>query len=134
MSAESNTATVKSIYEAFGRGDARTILDALSDDVDWATETTSTAAPWYGPHQGKAEVGAFFEQYGSSVETDEFMPTSFAANDSEVLTVVRLRARVRATGQPVTMDLHHRFTFRDGKVVHYRGSEDTAQVAAAFGA
>ncbi|MEV7775192.1 hypothetical protein [Kitasatospora sp. NPDC086791] len=46
MSAESNVATVKAIYEAFGRGDAQAILDAVSDDVDWATETTSTAAPF----------------------------------------------------------------------------------------
>jgi ketosteroid isomerase-like protein len=134
VSAESNIATIKSIYAAFGRGDAQTILDAVSDDVDWATETTSTAAPWYGPHRGKEQVNAFFAQYGGSMETDEFTPVSIAATDSEVLTVVRLRARVRATGHAVAMDLHHRFTFRDGAVVHYRGTEDTAQMAAAFGA
>jgi hypothetical protein len=35
------------VYDAFGRGEVPTILDAVFDDVDWATETTSTAAPWY---------------------------------------------------------------------------------------
>ena len=30
------------------------------------------------------------------------------------------------------MDLHHFFTFRDGKIAYYRGTEDTAQTAAAL--
>ena len=29
-------------------------------------------------------------------------------------------------------NLHHYFQFRDGKVSYYRGSEDTAQTAAAL--
>ena len=28
------------------------------------------------------------------------------------------------------MDLHHYFTFRDGKIAYYRGTEDTAQTQA----
>jgi ketosteroid isomerase-like protein len=30
------------------------------------------------------------------------------------------------------MDLHHRFTFRDGKIAYYRGTEDTQQTATAL--
>lgn len=45
---EANEATVKTIYEAFGTGDVPTILDKLTDDVDWAADTASTVAPWYG--------------------------------------------------------------------------------------
>ena len=52
--------TVQKIYEAFGRGDVATILDQLTDDVDWASEASSTAAPWYGVHKGKGEVPDFF--------------------------------------------------------------------------
>ena len=28
------------------------------------------------------------------------------------------------------MNLHHFFSFRDGKIAYYRGTEDTAQTAA----
>jgi uncharacterized protein len=41
MSAEDNLATVKGIYEAFGKGDVEAILDQLADDVDWAAEAKS---------------------------------------------------------------------------------------------
>ncbi len=53
MSASDNVATVKAIYDAFGRADIETILDAVCDDVDWATEGATGAAPWYGPRSGK---------------------------------------------------------------------------------
>jgi uncharacterized protein len=127
MSADANSKTIMGVYEAFGRGDVAAILDAVTDDVDWAAEAAGTAAPWYGIRHGKDAVAAFFAEFGSTMEVEEFSPLSVAANESEVLTVVRFRARSRATGKTAAMDLHHRFVFRDGKIGYYRGTEDTAQ-------
>ncbi|HWC37295.1 MAG TPA: nuclear transport factor 2 family protein [Acidimicrobiales bacterium] len=132
MSADDNIKTVQSLYEAFGRGDVGTILDAVADDVDWGAETTSTAAPWYGVRRGKSGVASFFEGFGSTMEVDEFTPLTFAGNDDSVLSVVRCRTRARATGKSVDMHLHHYFRFSNGRVVYYRGTEDTAQVEAAL--
>jgi uncharacterized protein len=127
VSADANIKTITGVYEAFGRGDVAAVLDAVTDDVDWAAEATSSAAPWYGVRHGKDAVAAFFAEFGSAMEVEEFTPVSFAANDSDVLTVVRFRARSRANGRSVQMNLHHYFKFRDGKVAYYRGTEDTAQ-------
>ncbi len=52
MSADDNVKTIKRFYDAFGRGDVQTIPEGLTEDVDWAADTASTKAPWYGPHQG----------------------------------------------------------------------------------
>ena len=130
MSADANIKTIAQVYEAFGRGDVAAILDAVTDDVDWASEAASSAAPWYGVRHGKNGVADFFTAFGSTMEVEEFTPVSFAANDTDVLTVVRFRARSRATGKAAEMDLHHFFTFRDGKIAYYRGTEDTAQTEA----
>jgi uncharacterized protein len=127
MSADANIKTITGIYEAFGRGDVAAILDAVADDVDWAAEAGSSAAPWYGVRRGKDAVAAFFSDFGSTMEVEEFTPVSFAANDTDVLTVVRFRARSRSTGKTAQMNLHHYFKFRDGKIAYYRGTEDTAQ-------
>ncbi len=81
---------------------------------------------------GKDAVPDFFTAFGSAMEIEDFTPVSFAANDTDVLTVVRCRARSRSTGKPIAMDLHHLFKFRDGKIAYYRGTEDTAQVEAAL--
>ena len=130
MSADVKIKTIEEIYQAFGRGDVAAILDAVTDDVDWASETSSTAAPWYGVRHGKDGVAAFFTAFGSAMEVEEFTPVSLAANDTDVLTVVRFRARSRSTGKSTAMDLHHYFKFRDGKIAYYRGTEDTAQTEA----
>ncbi len=130
MSADVKIKTIAQVYDAFGRGDVAAILDAVTDDVDWSAETTSAAAPWYGVRHGKDAVAAFFAAFGSAMEVEEFTPISFAANDTDVLTVVRFRARSRSTGKTAAMDLHHYFKFREGKVAYYRGTEDTAQTEA----
>ena len=127
MSADANIKTITEVYEAFGRGDVAAILDTLTDDVDWAAEAASHAAPWYGVRHGKDAVAAFFTEFGSTMEVVEFTPVSLAGNDTDVLTVVRFRATSRSTGRTAEMDLHHYFKFRDGKIAYYRGTEDTAQ-------
>ena len=132
MSAETNIKTVQLMYEAFGRGDVGALLDRLTDDIDWGGEAAGTGAPWYGAHRGPEEVAKFFSDFGSTMEVDEFTPLTFAGTDNEVLTVVRFRGRSRATGKGVSMNLHHYFRFRDGKVEYYRGTEDTAQTEAAL--
>jgi ketosteroid isomerase-like protein len=78
---------------------------------------------------GPDAVAAFFAEFGSTMEVEEFTPVSVAANDDDVLTVVRFRARSRGTGKTAAMDLHHFFRFRHGKIAYYRGTEDTAQTA-----
>ncbi len=132
MTADNNIRTINSIYEAFGRDDVGAILEALTDDVNWATDTSSTTAPWYKVRHGKNEVADFFEAFGATVDVDEFTPLTFAGNQDSVLTVVRFRGRVRSTGKSVDMNLQHYFVFSDGKINYHRASEDTAIVEAAL--
>jgi len=132
MGADENIKTIQGVYEAFGRGDVEAVLEAVTDDVDWAAEASSTAAPWYGVRHGKEGVASFFEAFGSTMEIQEFDPYAFAANDAEVHTVVHCRATSRATGKAINHDLHHYFRFENGKIAFYRGTEDTAQTHAAL--
>ncbi|HXQ19680.1 MAG TPA: nuclear transport factor 2 family protein [Acidimicrobiales bacterium] len=132
MSAEQNIKVIQTVYEAFSRGDLGVILDAVTDDVDWATEAAGRGAPWYGPHKGRDQVTDFFTQFGSAMEVEEFTPTAYAGTDTDVHSVVRCRTKSRATGRGVDMELHHYFRFEDGQIAYYRGTEDTAQVEAAL--
>jgi ketosteroid isomerase-like protein len=132
VGADENVKTIRAMYEAFGRGDVQTILESVTDDVDWAAEAASRKAPWFGPHEGRALVPAFFEAFGSNMEVEEFTPLAFGTNEDSVFALVRCRAKSRATGKSVDMTLHHYFRFRDGRVCYYRGTEDTAQTEAAL--
>ena len=64
MSADGNIKIISEVYEAFGRGDIAAVLDAVTDDVDWAAEAAdSSGAPWYGVRHGRGEVAKFFEDF-----------------------------------------------------------------------
>ena len=124
--------SVQRIYEAVGRGDVEAILAEVADDVDWAPEAASSSVPWYGEHRGKDGVSRFFQEIGSSVEVSDFTPLSFTSNDTDVVATIRWAYKVNATGKSAAMNMQHWWRFDDGKVVFFRGSEDTEQSAAAF--
>jgi ketosteroid isomerase-like protein len=121
--------TIRSIYRAFGEGDLGAILEHVGEDVDWASEPDSKVAPWHGIRRGKAEVPKFFAALASAVEVTRFEPLTFAANDTDVLVVIRFGLRVRATNRSGEMDIHHWWRFRGDKIARYRGTEDTALTA-----
>ena len=120
--------TIQSVYEAFGRGDVQFILDQLTDDVDWASCPDSDIAPWHGV-RSKDEVPAFFKTLGETLQITEFTPLAFGPNETDVMVVTRWSATAHATGKSATMDIHHWWRFRDGKIYYYRGTEDTAATA-----
>jgi ketosteroid isomerase-like protein len=61
------------------------------------------------------------------MEVKEFTPLVIVGDGDDVLTVVRYQATSRANGKTASMEIHHHWRFRDGKIVRYRGSEDTLQ-------
>ena len=125
---DANVQAVQRIYEAFGQGDVATIVDLLADDVDFASEADPAIAPWHG-RRGKSEVPAFFQAIGETLDVTEFTPLAFASSETDVMAVIRFGCAVKATGKTGAMELHHWWRFRDGKVVLYRGSDDTALIA-----
>lgn len=132
MTVQDNLNTVREVYDALVKGDVEYILGLCTDDVDWAADTTSTVAPWYGVRRGKAEVAEFFQQFDSAIEVLEWTVIAMAADDSEVFARVAYRGRARHNGEQIAANLMHYFKFRDGMFQFWRGSEDTAQVEHVF--
>jgi hypothetical protein len=123
---------IQRLYAAYGGGDMDGVLAELAHDVDWAAEAASTSVPWYGTYRGKGEVPAFFKEIGSNVDVAEFDIVGLTANDTDVIATVHWRYTVHATGKSAAMYMQHWWRFADGKIVFFRGSEDTEQSAAAF--
>jgi len=91
--------------------------------------------PWYGRFRGKSEVPRFFKELGSSIEIAEFTPLTYTANETDVIVPVHWSYTVHATGRRAEMTMQHWWRFApgpDGRVVWFRGAEDTEQSAAAF--
>jgi ketosteroid isomerase-like protein len=124
--------TVQRLYEAYGRGDVDAVLADIADDVEWAAEAAGVGVPWWGPHDGKAEVPRFFAEIASNVEVTSFDVVSLMSNQDNVIATIHWSYTVKATGKSATMYMQHWWRFADGRIVSFRGSEDTEQSARAF--
>ena len=123
---------VDHIYAAYGSGDMDAVLAELAEDVDWAAEAASTSVPWYGPYRGKQEVPRFFETIAAHVDISEFAIVGMTADQDDVVATVHWTYTVKATGKTASMFMQHWFRFAGGKIVFFRGSEDSEQTVAAF--
>jgi uncharacterized protein len=131
VSAPNNAEHVRSLYEAFARGDVQAILDALAPDVDWMVQGPATV-PLYGARRGPEQVAQFFRAIGEGLALEDFSPREFLAQGDRVIVLGYERGRAIPTGREFQGEWVHVFTFRDGRVVAFREYGDTAALAEAF--
>lgn len=131
MKERENTETVKLMYAAFGRGDKATLVEGFADDVEWQIAGPA-AIPICGSRHGREQVAQFFTVLAETLETQQFEPRQFIAQDDMVVVLGHERHRAKSTGRSYEGEWVQVFTLRDGKVVKYREYFDTAAALAAF--
>jgi ketosteroid isomerase-like protein len=127
-----NVAKIQQMYQAFGAGDIDTLLENVTDDVSWGTETVVSEVPWYRLRDGRDGVGDFFATLAREVDFPKFLPTTFAPVGDDVFVRVDYDYQFKRNGKGASTGAVHQFTLRDGKVSKFRAFEDTAAVRAAW--
>jgi len=132
---KNNIETVKSIYDAFGKGDVPGILEHLSENVLWEPWEENYAqkagVPWLLERKGKDGVREFFRIIGGFVFR-EFRVLSVMGGGNKVAAECLFDADIPTTGGHIKEDEIHLWTFDDhGKVIEYRHYCDTAKHIAA---
>jgi hypothetical protein len=133
LATNANLETVQAVYGSYGRGDMAGLLALLDDDVTWGIESVAAGevAP-YGIRRGKAGVEQFFAAWAASADFKVFNPHDFVAIGDDVFNTLSYELTVKATGKAVSNVSPQRWTLRNGKVVSWRGYEDTAATRDAF--
>jgi ketosteroid isomerase-like protein len=120
---------VQHMYASFGRGDLQAILDGLAEDVSWGVDSSAAGeVPWYGILNGKANAKKFFAALAEGADFTAFAPKDFVSIGDQVFNHLQYEAVVKKTGKKVSQTSLQHWTFKDGKVVRWRGYEDTARV------
>lgn len=131
MSEQENTGLVQQAYGYFQRGDIPSVLDSLSEDVEWSSpplEGVLVSGTWHGREQ----VGQFFQALGDTQEVRQFEPREFVAQGDRVVALGHYAWHVKSTGREWEGDFAHVFTVRDGKVTRFQEYSNTAAIADAF--
>jgi uncharacterized protein len=132
MMEKTNIKRVQDAYAAFGRGDMQTLMDMLHPDVSWGMVGDPKDVPMAGIHAGKSGVGEFFRLLHEVQQLEKFEPLKFLAGDDTVAVIGHTNWTMNRNGVSGDNEWVHVYTFKDGKIIQYRGHQDTAKLAAAY--
>jgi ketosteroid isomerase-like protein len=116
---------VRSVYEAFGRGDVAGVLGAMTEDMEWCE---AEGMPYGGVYHGGEEVAQnVFGPILEDIPDFSVTPEEFIASGSTVAVVVRYAGTAKATGNPLNLQAVHVWDVREDKVARFRQFIDTAK-------
>ncbi len=130
------TELVLKLYTAFQKGDLPTLLEHMTDTIDWGIDTqTPSPIPWHGVGVGKDYAASFFKALAKECDFTVFEPSNFMESEDSVACLVRFESTLKKNGRKVAQTGIHCFTFKDDRhVSRWRGWEDTARTLAAWNA
>jgi len=124
-----NCDIVKSLYEAFARGDVPAVLGTFDPRIEWLEAENFLLAdrnPYIGP---QAVAEGVFLRVASMVENFAAVPQRFVDGGAAVVVEGRYQGTMKETGIPVDAQFAHVWRFRDGKIAGFQQYTDTKQWA-----
>jgi uncharacterized protein len=117
---QENVEIVRSIFEAFNRGDLDAWLDEYwTDDIDY--RAAEGAPDDHGPIKGKDALRAFVQDWLDTFDEFKLEPVELIdAGEDNVITVVRISGRAKLSGVETDLTYAELSTLRDGKVARGR--------------
>jgi ketosteroid isomerase-like protein len=130
MSEQESVGLARRAYENFKSGDIKSLLDSLTEDVDWRLPEMANIG-FAGERKGRERVGEFFADLAESQESLSFEPREFIAQGDKVVALGSYRWRVKKNGRDYGGEWAHVFTIRDGKIAGFHEYMDSAAAVAA---
>lgn len=129
-----NVKFVKTLYEAFGRGDIPAVLGAMSPDIRWhqaeGNPYMPTGAAWVGP---EAVLNNLFMKLGGEWDGFTVTPRTFHGAGDSVIVEGRYTGTYKPTGKSIDAQFCHAWDVRDSKLARFQQYVDTAQLHNAMG-
>jgi ketosteroid isomerase-like protein len=126
-SAVSNKDIVRSLYEAFGKGDPATVLAAFHANIVWNEAENHTFADG-NPYKGaNAILNGVFMRLAMEWEGFRVVPDQYTAEEARVIVEGRYAGKCKATGASIDAQFVHVWTLEGGKVTRFQQYTDTAQ-------
>jgi ketosteroid isomerase-like protein len=119
-----NTERVTKVFEAFGRGDVKYILDQLAEDVRFVSHL-DPSVPWAGEYSGKDAVAQYFQALGGAVDVSDHPVEAVVAQGDTVVAMGEVSFRVRDTGKTGSSSWVYIWTLANGEIQSYEQFNDT---------
>ena len=125
-----NIALVRSLYEAFAKGDVPTVLAGFADDIEW---NEPEGIPYGGQYRGPQAVAEnVFGPVTSDFDDFDVSPEEILADGDRVVVLLTVTGTANESGNKLSMPAAHVWTVRDGKIAEFRQLADSATMNAAL--
>ena len=128
-----SVALIRSVYEAFAKGDVQTVLGLLSEKVEWNEAEHFPywpGGPFIGP---QAVLTGVFARIPNDFDGFTVDVRRLVGGGDTVLAEVRDRGTAKATGTRLDAQVAHVWDVRDGKIARFQQYADTWQIAQVTG-
>jgi ketosteroid isomerase-like protein len=122
----SNLNRIKSVYDAFAKGDVPSVLEVLSADIDWTeAEGFLYGGTYYGP---KAVLEGVFMRFATEWNGFAAVPDEFVDGGDTIVALGKYSGTYKRTGKSFQANFAHVWKLRDGKAVRFVQYTDTLLV------
>jgi len=129
-----NVSLLKSLYDAFGRGDIPSVLGAMSPEIKWYEAESNpymlSGKPWIGPD---AVLNNLFMKLGAEWDGFAVHPKAFHDAGNSVIVEARYSGTYKATGKSMDTQVCHVWDLKDGKLTRLQQYADTAKLQDVMG-
>ena len=125
-----NIAFVRSLYEAFAKGDVPTVLAGFHEDIEW---NEAEGMPYGGQYHGPEAVAEnVFGQVTNDFDDFGVTPEEILADGERVIVLATHKGTAKESGNKLSMPAAHVWTVRDAKITYFRLLADSATMNAAL--
>lgn len=127
-----NLNKIKSVYDAFAKGDIFSVLGVLSSDIDW---TEAEGFPYGGTYHGpKAVLEGVFMRLGSEWNGFAAVPHEYIDAGDTIVALGKYSGTYKATGKSFEAEFAHVWKLHEGKAVRFVQYVDSLLVQRALDA
>lgn len=130
----SNLGVIRSVYDAFGKGDLPTVVGAFDPRIEWREAEGNpyemSGKAWIG---GDAITQNLFVKLVEDWDGFTVTPASFHDAGDSVVAEGRYTGTHKGTGKSINMQFCHIWKLSGGKVTSFQQYCDTAQIQDAAG-
>jgi ketosteroid isomerase-like protein len=132
MNEQSPLEVVQEAYAAFTKGDLKTLLNLMAEDVKWFLPGPTDIIPFAGLREGRESVGEFFRTLARLQDATVFEPTTFIAQEDKVVAIGHYNWQMKNSDREYASHFAHYFIVRDGKIAEFEEFYDTGAVTRAY--
>jgi ketosteroid isomerase-like protein len=113
-------ATVKALYDAYGRRDIDRVAALLHGDIDWVIFGPVGLIPFAGPRHGAAAVLRALGTLAEAFSLESYVPEIVVVEADRAAVMADVSYRQRATNRTLRIRVADFLRVRDGRVIEFR--------------